>query len=142
MLYLCESLTKVRERKCKPPELAGNTDCTKADTLYIHSVSPQQRYRNAKVIEAIVIQRQACCTFIFCVPTRSTRRCSFLRKRRVMSFTQGGRVALKSRVCMFSDDPPAFRIISTSSTKPMFSISSHSSRTRYLQTWTNVEHQA
>ncbi len=72
-------------------------------------------------------------TFIFWVPTKSTSLCSFRRKRRVMSLTQGGRVALNSRVCMFSDDPPAFRIISTSSTKPMFSISSHSSNTRNLQ---------
>ncbi len=41
-------------------------------------------------------------------------------------------MAEKSSVCTAAVSTPAFRIFSTSSTKPMLSISSHSSSTRNL----------
>ena len=79
-------------------------------------------------------------TFCFSLPTRSTSLKSGFKKRFWMSFTQLGSVALKRRVWIFSA-PPDLRINSTSSTNPMLSISSHSSRTRNLQKGTVNERQ-
>ena len=77
-------------------------------------------------------------TFMRWLPTRSMTRWSGRRKRAVMSFTHAGSVALNSRVCTAAGTLPAPKIFSTSSTKPMFSISSHSSSTRNLSSGSSM----
>ena len=57
----------------------------------------------------------------------------------MISFTHAGSVALNSSVWTPAGTLPAPKIFSTSSTNPMFSISSHSSSTRNLRTnWSAV----
>mmetsp|Transcript_2682 Transcript_2682/g.10648 ORF Transcript_2682/g.10648 Transcript_2682/m.10648 type:complete len:287 (+) Transcript_2682:600-1460(+) len=66
----------------------------------------------------------------FSSPTRSTVACPADRNRRAMSATHFGRVAENSSVCRLVLSFAAFKMVSMSSTKPMFNISSASSKTR------------
>ena len=107
-------------------ERSGTRGC--ATLLRIHLANWPRFYPGCP---GLVESQQTGFTFCFSLPTKSTNLKSALRNRFWMSLTQLGRVALNSSVWIFWA-PPALRMVSTSSTKPMLSISSHSSNTRNL----------